>query len=94
MILKNNNEYARIILSSPVTRQDNWTAYYAIFLSRNTFILPAFYFSIKQLDCLHEGNPHHLLAKGGYMSMISRAVAYGPHLYMVGYHSARFGLNN
>ena len=65
VMLKTNNEYAHIILSSPVSRRENWMAYYAVFLPRNTFILPTCYFNCQQLDHIQMKATHAMLGKGG-----------------------------
>jgi hypothetical protein len=44
-----SNEYSCIIMASPVSRQDNWTAYYVIYLPRMTFVLPTSYLLEGQL---------------------------------------------
>jgi hypothetical protein len=81
ILFQKSNEYARTILSSPLTRRETWTAYYAVFLPRTTFVLPTSYFSRRQLDCIQMKMTHATLAKGGYVCTMSRAVAFGPLLY-------------
>jgi hypothetical protein len=81
VLLTADNEYARIIMSSPVTRRDNWSAYYAVFLPRNTFILPTSYFTHKQLYRLQMKTTQATLAKGGFVSTMARAIVYGPMIY-------------
>jgi exonuclease III len=81
VMLTKSNEYARTILSSPVTRKETWTAYYAVYLPRNTFILPTSYFTMKQLNRIQMRATSATLAKGGYVSTMPRAVVFGPAQY-------------
>ena len=79
-MLQKSQEYARVILSIPVTRHETWTAYYAVFLPRNTFILPTCYFLKRQLDKIQMKVIQATLAKGGYVSSMARAIVFGPNL--------------
>jgi hypothetical protein len=40
-----SNEYVRVIMASPITWVNNWTAYHAIYLPRMTFVLLTSYLS-------------------------------------------------
>jgi hypothetical protein len=81
VLLDKNNEYARVILSSAVSTRENWTAYYGVFMQRNTFVLPTCYFSKDQLDNLERRAVSATLAKGGYCSKMPRDVTNGPQRY-------------
>jgi hypothetical protein len=49
-----SDEYARVIMASPITRAANWMAYHAIYLSRLTFALPASYLSAERLTKIEQ----------------------------------------
>jgi hypothetical protein len=76
-----SNEYARSILASPVTRRDNWSAYYAIYLPKMTFVLPTSHLSAKQFKQIEKRAVAATLVKGGFVSTFPHAVAYGPNRY-------------
>ena len=59
--------YAQIILSSSVSQQENWIAYYAIYHTRMTFVLPTSYLSQKQLDRIQMRAISATLTKGGFV---------------------------
>jgi hypothetical protein len=76
-----SNQYARTMMASPVTRVDNWTAYYAIYLPKMTFVLPTCYISEKKLDKIEQRAVGATLTKGGFVSSFPRKVAFGPVRY-------------
>ncbi len=76
-----SDNYARIIMSSAVSRRDNWTAYYAIYQTGTTFVLPTSYFAKKQLDRIEMKAVAATLTKGGYVSKFPRKVVFGPQRY-------------
>ncbi len=73
-----SDTYARTIMSSAVNRRDNWTAYYAIYQTGMTFVLPTSYFEKKNLDRIEMKAVAATLTKGGYVSKFPRKVAFGP----------------
>jgi hypothetical protein len=81
VLLQQNTKYAQNILSSAVSKWECWTAYYTVYLPRNTFILPTCYFTRKQLDKLQQKVTSATLAKGGFVSTMPREVVFGPQLY-------------
>jgi hypothetical protein len=81
VMLAKNDDYARIILSSALSKKETWTAYYAFYLPRITFIIPNCYFNEVQLDKIQWKATHATLAKGGYVSTMPRAAVYGPHKF-------------
>jgi hypothetical protein len=76
-----SNEYARTIMASPVNRGDNWTAYYAIYLPRLTFVLHTSYIPDESLKQIEQRAVAATLCKGGFVSTFPRKVAYGPNRY-------------
>jgi hypothetical protein len=80
-LLVRSNDYGRTIMASPVTRVDNWTAYYAIYLPQMTFVLPTRYLFAKTLKKIEQRATAATLCKGGFVSTFSRKAAYGPQLY-------------
>jgi hypothetical protein len=81
VLQEKSDEYARTIMASPLHRVDNWTAYYAIYLTRMTFVLPTSYLSLKRLHQIEKCATAATLCKGGFVSMFSRPVTFGPHQY-------------
>ena len=75
------NEYSRTIMASPLTRVDNWTAYYAIYLPRLTFVLPTSYIPASTLKRIEQRAVGATLCKGGFVSTFPRKVAFGPNKY-------------
>ena len=45
VLTEKSNEYSQIVIASPVTPVDNWTAYYSVYLPKMTFVLPTSYIS-------------------------------------------------
>jgi hypothetical protein len=76
-----SNDYAQVIMASPVTRVDNWSAYYAIYLTKMSFALPTNYLTKKRLKKIEQRAIGATLCKGGFVSTYSGQVAFGPQLY-------------
>jgi hypothetical protein len=72
-----SNDYARMIMSSPVTLHDNWTAYHAIYLPRMTFVLPTCYLLEKQLRKIGERAICATRSKGKFVPTFPRRVVFG-----------------
>ena len=66
-----SNEYARTIMASPITHVDNWSAYYAIYLPKMTFVLPTSYLPEKQLKRIELRAQGATLCKGGFVPSFS-----------------------
>jgi hypothetical protein len=81
-LLKKSNDYGRTIMANPVTCVDNWTAYYAIYLPRMTFVLPTSYSLEKMLKKIEQRATAATLCKGGFVSTFLRKGAYGPGIAM------------
>jgi hypothetical protein len=76
-----STEYSQTVMSSPVTRVDIWTAYFAIYLPRMTFVLPTSYILERKLYKIDQRGISATLSKGGFVSTFPRRVVFGPERF-------------
>ena len=73
---KKNQEHARVVASSPLSRTDVW-AYYAIYLPSMTYVFPSSSLSVEHCDQLQKEFKKVFLPKYGYNRHTPNAVVFG-----------------
>ena len=69
---------AEFIGQSPLTREEAWTYYFAIYLPSVGYPLPACHFSKSTLDKIQRKVMSSMIAKCGYNRKTKREIIYGP----------------
>jgi hypothetical protein len=77
----NASNYARRVLTSPLSKRDAWIAYYAIFIPSITYTFLVTHHSDKRLCKLQSASTRSTRSKIGYNRNTPYAVVFGPTLY-------------
>jgi hypothetical protein len=73
--------YARRVLTSPLSKRDAWIAYHVVFIPSMTYTFPVTHHSDKSLRKLQSPPTRSTLAKIGFNRNTPHAVVYGPTIY-------------
>jgi len=75
------NKAADFVATSPISRSEAWTYYFAIFLPSVGYPLASCHFSERKLEKVQRRAMSNIIAKCGYNRHTKREVIYGPAMY-------------
>ena len=78
ILKKKSDDHGRTVATSPFTRRDAWTYYFAIWLTSVGYPLPSCSFTFSQLDDAQRKAINAILSRCGYNRSTHRAVIFGP----------------
>jgi hypothetical protein len=78
VITEKSNQAARFVARSPLTRDEAWTYYFAIYLPSIGYPLPNCHFNKQELDKVQRTFMSEIIAKCGYNRKTKREIIYGP----------------
>jgi hypothetical protein len=73
--------YARRVLTSPLSKRDAWIAYHDVFIPSMMYTFPVTHHSDKSLRKLQSPPNRSTLAKNGFNRNTPHALVYGPTIY-------------
>jgi hypothetical protein len=81
VLQENATRYARRVLTSPLSKRNEWIAYHTVFIPSITYTFPMTYHSNKSLHKLQSAPTRSTLSKIGFNQNTPHVVVFGPTLY-------------